>query len=101
MAASTETPKKPAWKQAKSWDDYFKTDTDKNDIPTERNVRIENSTGYQLYAVNDYTITSGLTGFTSTDIRTISSFISDGTLNLQLADVAYNTQNPNSALSRQ
>ena len=96
MAASTKTAKQPVWKQAQKWDEYFRTEDG------EKNVSIEeNSTGYQLYAVNDQTIASSLTGFTSGNVNTISTFISENTLNLQLADAVYNKENQSSVLSRQ
>lgn len=86
MAEPIETPKTPAWKQAKTWDEYFNTDKDEKGIPTEKDVRITNSTGYQLYAVNEDTIVTDFKKFNKVEN---DRFVS-GTLNLQLADAAYN-----------
>lgn len=95
MAESTETAKLPAWKQAQTWEDYFKTDPGEN----EKDVRTTNSTGYQLYAVNEYTITSGFTELSgiNNDDKISNDMLGD-TLNLQLADAAYNFKH---AVSRQ
>lgn len=81
MAEPVKTATSPV-KQASKWDEYFSSNPS----------GITNSTGYQLYAVNEQTIASSLTGFTSGDVDTISGYIAGGTLNLQLADVAYNTK---------
>lgn len=85
MAEPINTSTSPA-KQATDWKNYLESNPS----------GIINSTGYQLYAV-----TGNLLDFTPGDVNTINVLISTGTLNLQLADVAYNTQNQGSALTRQ
>ena len=81
MEASTETPKKPEWKKAQDWNNYFKPEDGK------KNVSIENSTGYQLYAVNEQTIASGVS-ISFGELTTDEKLVSD-TLNLQFADAVY------------
>lgn len=77
MAESTKTGTTPG-EQANKWQEYF------NSNPS----GITNSTGYQLYAVNEQTV-SGLTDF---DKFTDNTTFETDTLNLQFADVAYNTK---------
>ena len=76
MAPSAKTSKSPK-EQASNWNAYF----------TSNPSGIINSTGYQLYAVNDQTV-SGLTSIQGIT----SSEISNNVLNLQFADVAYNSK---------
>lgn len=78
----TGTAKTSAWEKAKTWNDYFNEDNKKN-------VSIENSTGYQLYAVNEDTIANNLSDFNNFTPADAYAYTS-GTLNLQLADATYN-----------
>lgn len=80
MAGQEKTVTPPA-KLASKWEEYFKNDN-------KENVLVENSTGYQLYAVNEQTIDID----SLINIQKITSnYISDNILNLQLADAAYNS----------